>query len=800
MARSQNPVDIARRAARKKALNKNKVARLEARDAKVCATKTVAEVQAAIHQLTKRNKQKKHNHHNDNDDNNNDDDNMDRSLFSSEDQRKLERLEKELRLVTTHHQEQLEKEEEDAKQNPVPQRNLEAQRQKEEQRPSVEEAKCSVYYDAVMNPYGAPPPGQRRMYHKRGGGTTPYLHQSLVQTQPPPPPQTPQQHTQQQQQQQTPRPPPSRGGPSGIPPRMANQGPPRGPPPPPPRRGPPPPPPPPAVPPPPPPLPSKHVPPPLPPPSQAVQRSKRKGMADIWASHEELVYEGAALEGNGGVVEENNETAVRRRPTKQHKHKHKHKQKPTAAVALEESKKDPCCPSGDGYSDYRNMSIVVTSRNNNNNNNNPTPPKDEANKGSRQENSNVPENQTWVDRWYYVDNSSSAIQGPFSPHQMMAWRDMNCFPLTTPVRNGEEGSFQPLSQIISFDEPILVVAEPPTTTPLPVMMEQQEESVEDRIAALRQGRQGTLDKENVPTEEPTQDMAAAATVEPSTGNHDSNTDDRVVEQPHQLTTTTATAPADESSYPEETAHPNHHEEIPYPIIADEEDAYPVDNHPDIPYPAAKAPADESSYPEETAYPNHDEEIPYPIADEEDAYPVENHPDIPYPVEEDAYYPDDNADIPYPVEEEEDAYYPVNEEYPVMDAYPTTHPDDDDNVYEYDQDGAPYDAVGAYPVVSSTHNMIDNKGDTPALIQKKVFTGDKAIVGFVPSHLQVKRMKPKPKFKRGGTMPTRTIVVVVDNDKDKTTQKTPSPTKTTTAPSNSVADDYDKFMQEISALK
>jgi len=300
--------------------------------------------------------------------------------------------------------------------------------------------------------------------------------------------------------------------------------------------------------------------------------------------------------------------------------------------------------------------------------------------------------------------------------------------------------------------------------------------MEDRIAALRQARQATLDK-NVTTEEPTQDMTAAA-VEPSTGiNHDSNIDNKV--EAH-LTTTTTTA-ADESSYPEEMADPNTHEEIPYPIAA--ADAYPVENHPDIPYPV----------------------------EDEDAYYPDDNADIPYPVEEDAY-PDDNGEIPYPMNEEEDAYYPVNEEYPVTDAYEEEDGQEDvPAVAPYPTtDGAPYDAVGAYPVVSRTHhtnaNASDNKG-APALVQKKVFTGDKAIVGFVPSHLQVKRMKPKPKpkFKRGGTMPTRTIVVVVDDkDNDKTTQNTPGPTTTktttTTAPSNSVADDYDKFMQEISALK
>ena len=78
----------------------------------------------------------------------------------------------------------------------------------------------------------------------------------------------------------------------------------------------------------------------------------------------------------------------------------------------------------------------------------------------------------------------------------------------------------------------------------------------------------------------------------------------------------------------------------------------------------------------------------------------------------------------------------------------------------------------------TENDIAEDNDVPHIEEKKIYDGDKAVVGFMPSNLRgKKRVAPNKK-------PTMTKIVATGD----------SPKKT------SVADDYDKFMGEISALK
>ena len=130
-----------------------------------------------------------------------------------------------------------------------------------------------------------------------------------------------------------------------------------------------------------------------------------------------------------------------------------------------------------------------------------------------------------------------------------------------------------------------------------------------------------------------------------------------------------------------------------------------------------------------------------------AYPVENEVvgDYNYNEEGDIPYP---TDVPYPVDEEGDGDipYPVDVVYPVDEgdyAYPNTDAAfddaDDDNVAPYyyvddDNDKNKKD--------NTAHDNNELKDDTTVEAPKKKFKGDQALVGFVPSNLQVRRRGKK----------------------------------------------------------
>ena len=154
--------------------------------------------------------------------------------------------------------------------------------------------------------------------------------------------------------------------------------------------------------------------------------------------------------------------------------------------------------------------------------------------------------------------------------------------------------------------------------------------------------------------------------------------------------------------------------------------------------------------------------------EEDNGGAENGDEVP------AYLPPDEdiADVPYPVDDEAD--------YPNTYAYPDTNDAYGDIHQQYDSIPAvaPYPSEDAYGSAGAIENDIAEDNDLPHIEEKKKYDGDKAVVGFMPSNLRGKnRIAPNKK-------PTMTKVVATGD----------SPKK------NSVADDYDKFMGEISALK
>jgi GYF domain/mRNA biogenesis factor/WW domain binding protein 11 len=167
----------------KKQLAKNKEARIAARDERVVQEKTVQEVRAEIRKLEQQYKNEEQRPH--------------------PIQSKLDRLKKELKLVAA-------KEDAD-KQNR--ERTLQQQKAipKAESYVPLERPEVSVYFDAVMNPFGAPPPGQPKLYYRRGGGTTMNLNEACTPQEqflpppPPPPPPPPQMNAPTSQ-----RPPPTR--------------------------------------------------------------------------------------------------------------------------------------------------------------------------------------------------------------------------------------------------------------------------------------------------------------------------------------------------------------------------------------------------------------------------------------------------------------------------------------------------------------------------------------------------------------------------------------------------------------
>jgi len=117
MAKSENPLDVYRRQQRKKELKKNKNARIRARDEKVAATRSIDEVKAEISQLERKRDKFGKSRGDKTGVEGHDDEDTSGGLDSNE-AKKLERLRKELKIVTAesarrkelHEQAQREKE------------------------------------------------------------------------------------------------------------------------------------------------------------------------------------------------------------------------------------------------------------------------------------------------------------------------------------------------------------------------------------------------------------------------------------------------------------------------------------------------------------------------------------------------------------------------------------------------------------------------------------------------------------------------------------------------------------------
>ena len=161
---------------RKRELAKNKTARIAARDAKVKESKSVAGIQEEIQAIERQFKVK----------------DKEEAVIPHGVKSKLDRLRKELKLVQ-------QAQDEANRLRESQQQQLPQHLQQQHQQPAFEplpNPQVSVYYDPVLNPYGAPPPGQPKLYHRVGGGVTMNLNEACLPgghplVPPPPPPPSP---------------------------------------------------------------------------------------------------------------------------------------------------------------------------------------------------------------------------------------------------------------------------------------------------------------------------------------------------------------------------------------------------------------------------------------------------------------------------------------------------------------------------------------------------------------------------------------------------------------------------------
>jgi len=787
--------------ARQKELQRNKQKRTKERDEKALATKTIKEVKDEIVKLEK---------------------DLKRHGNNSNGQHKLARLQKELRLLQEAAAEAKKKADAEAHQN----------RYQQPQRPLTEldDPRKSVYYDPVMNPYGAPPPGKPRLYHRRYGGVTPNPHEAIVPGEEPPPPPPPpprdnihthghfrgdsryqnnnnnrNSHPQQNAQRSHPKQQSQQRRQEGSSDHSQNS----------PKRQP------------------LHIPPPsksqsksdnvqnntekpndekkpeskndklttdkdsskktpaipsLPAPSAAVQRTmrrnKKKNLADIWASNEEVEYEKLTNE----IDLEADDIGTAKAKTKKKKKKKK--------------KKPPL-------------------------------------------------------EFYYRDTHAQ-VQGPYSKFQMRGWIDAGYFPLTTKARTNrmDPDGWVPMGDLPALKEEVPVLnnsvqdriaslkgdkddndgmdssmqarieamrADLMPSSSAPPKTPADENSVQGRIAALRGNANIHEDDDTDPAMQARIAAMRADLIAPANDNEDSVQGG--------IAALRGNANNDENKY--EDIDPSMQAriaamraDIGSSVPIDQTDEAPKENvslqdriaslRKNAPLPAGQEENAESSMsiqdriaalrknapppPPPPAYPvdtNNELSVQDRIAALRNNAPPPPPPPA-YPVDTEnegpSSYPlDDPGVAAYPIDDEEDgvAAYLTYEEEDGVAAYPTSYPDEEDGVVAYpyaidEKDAvAPYPTDEAYPVaedlaypVTDSYSAVEEYGVSEGT--QKVVTIDKALVSFVPTNLKKRKAEE-----------TRVSV----NDHQKKTKSSTKSVITTTASDEK----YDKFLKEIDEL-
>jgi hypothetical protein len=336
---------------------------------------------------------------------------------------------------------------------------------------------------------------------------------------------------------------------------------------------------------------------------------------------------------------------------------------------------------------------------------------------------------------------------------MMGWRDF--FPLFTPVRFGHVVSdlFIPLSEIDFMNPPIRPVPPPPPSLEKGIAAETNQ-SINDSYDGDGR-RQCGLKSEP--------DESQAAMIPGEIAEQQPEPDVSVLPSSYEGTSDFDVKPQPEV---EICVPPPSDDEDDYTSDVDDEDnnlnGDRIDPEVDICIPP---PSDEDTDDENWEYDNNDERVPPPINDEGDQS------EFPHPAVEEFSYAVDEG-VPYPV----DVEYPINEGYGYLDT------------------GGAYasgemSAVGPYPIAGEVvfgvtddlNGRIEDYGLMPRVeLKKKEYKGDKEVVGFVPSHLRVKRKNVTKKTS--------------ETSKTKTYEPPQMPEQ-----GYSVADDYNKFMDELSEL-
>ncbi len=688
MGKSSNPLDVHRRQQRKKEIQKNKTKRISQRDAKVAETGSAESIEKEIQKLESKVENK--------------------YALDFKEKRKLDRLKKELKIVEKAKEQRIKDAEERRK------LKLEEEKKMMKTKKGVDKlnqekfryAKYSIYYDKVMNPYGAAPPGKPMMYWKKGTkgknrGTTVHIHEADI-------PEhvlseedlekinaikmkEEQKRIEEEERANAHQHQIKEGGDRGynhqerqrFVPDMPKYQPhetsaPIVPPPP----LPPPPPPPVAlsIPPPPPPLPPSNEPPPPPPPSKAVQllnkisKKKKKGsslLTDIWASQAEITYD--AHTGNGSME------GIPTPKLEQQKFDPRSKKRKKEP---ESDNYDPLCPTAEGYEEYRDQDLIKRSNNES----------QQKNKKAKKRNSsdNKPKNV----KWYYQDQNG-IIQGPFEGAQMVMWKDAGFFPMDTLVRLdeiGHEENYHPIGLVDLLSGEV--------SGALPPEEVHTEDGIEDRLAALKGG--------NIDKEAGVEDRLAALQGDSSI--REDGIDDRLAALKRASNDSNAGEEdgieARLAALKGESNNDSNDDNVESRLAALKAENTEEVQEEDIP---PSYPVDEDMMPPATAMTDDDDVI------------------APYPVEEGHSYGDD---VPYPT----DVAYPVDDgEY----AYPNT-----DAAYDQadmnENDVVPY----YFPTDETSGEKNDTTGSDSAPSVKKKYAGDKAVVGFVPSHLRRAKKRAK----------------------------------------------------------
>ncbi len=646
---------------------------------------------------------------------------------------KLQRLQKELRLV----------------------KEAAANRPKKaiaDARPLTEldDPRKSVYYDPLMNPFGAPPPGKMRLYHRRGGGTTlnkdeavvPGLEEEAImehlksqpqyisgygqdgpsvqkvdaappQVHPPPPPPPPPPPFPRQQWHPTRHPLVDGSRPQEMP----------IPPPPPPKKD------------------VTTVPPQLPKPSAAVARNRKRKLAtDIWASNEEVEYE---LQQNNLDLEEGVEKS-KRRPTEPETElewfyldNFNTIQGPYAAQHLQQWQ----------HAGYFPPQTLVRRKDG---------------PFERIDTINFERTQTEHD----VDNEQARIERLRRPHHRSSYREEDDDNVDDD--DDDDGGVQAriaALRDVKNDDDVLEHSFPRLSR----MADKVEDGVDTIMKSTRQKENGITE---VDEQRGIQAENETLSREASQGDNHPSSEDRnqasaydrslALSVEHSLVAcsehdTQYAVPCPVSAREEPAAYPlaEFHEHASFTVgDFQEPPAYPVaDFHEPPAYPVAE-------FQEPPAYPVAEFQEPpaYPVAEfqEPPAYPVGDDMESAYPTEDDVYLVGDVS--------QDEICHPVTAAYPA------------------------YDAHAAYPVDMATQDdhpdMVLFVSEGGSRTQKKVVEVDKDIVGLIPSHLQQKRRAAKKADKNA--LPKRTLSAA-------------SSIGLTPSNPRSIGDDYEKFMKQLSGL-